>query len=31
MNRIHGRQVTCLLLVVLSGWSLTMTAEAGRS
>lgn len=30
MNTINGRQVTCLLLVVLSGWSLTMTAENGR-
>ena len=30
MNRINGRQATCLLLVVLGGWSLTMTAENGR-
>ncbi len=25
-----GRQATCLLLVVLTGWSLTMTAQNGR-
>ena len=31
MKRINGRQATCLLLVVLSGWSLTMTAENGRN
>lgn len=30
MNRIQGRQATCLLLVVLSGWSLTMGADNGR-
>lgn len=30
MNTIHGRQVTCLLLVILSGWSLTMSAANGR-
>lgn len=30
MNQINGRQATCLLLVVLSGWSLTMTAANGR-
>lgn len=29
-NIIHGRQVTCLLLVILSGWSLTMSAANGR-
>lgn len=28
---ITGRQATCLLLVVLSGYALTMTAENGRS
>lgn len=30
MNQVNGRQATCLLLVVLSGWSLVMTAENGR-
>lgn len=30
MNRVSGRQATCLLLVVLGGWSLTMTAADGR-
>ncbi len=30
MRPISSRQVTCLLLVVLSGWSLTMTAQDGR-
>lgn len=30
MKPISSRQVTCLLLVVLSGWSLTMTAQDGR-
>lgn len=30
MNQINGRQTTCLLLVILSGWALTMTAENGR-
>ena len=30
MNTISGRQVTCFLLVVLSGWSLTMTAQNGH-
>ena len=30
MNTIHGRQVTCFLLVILSGWSLTMSAVNGR-
>lgn len=30
MNTINGRQATCLLLVILSGWSLTMSAANGR-
>ncbi|MDO4174432.1 MAG: GerAB/ArcD/ProY family transporter [Eubacteriales bacterium] len=30
MNPINGRQTTCLFLVVLIGWSLTMTAKNGR-
>lgn len=30
MNTISGRQATCLLLVILSGWSLTMTAQNGH-
>lgn len=30
MNPISSRQVTGVLLVVLSGWSLTMTAQDGR-
>ncbi len=30
MKPISSRQATCLLLVVLSGWSLTMTAQDGR-
>ncbi len=30
MRPISSRRVTCLLLVVLSGWSLTMTAQDGR-
>ena len=30
MRPISGRQVTGVLLVVLSGWSLTMTAQDGR-
>ena len=30
MNHGNGRQATCLLLVILSGWALTMTAENGR-
>lgn len=30
MNTIHGRQITCLLLVILSGWCLTMSAADGR-
>lgn len=30
MNLISSRQVTGVLLVVLSGWSLTMTAQDGR-
>lgn len=30
MNTIHGRQITCFLLVILSGWSLTMSAANGR-
>lgn len=30
MNEVNGRQTTCLLLVIWSGWALTMTAENGR-
>lgn len=30
MNQGNGRQATCLLLVIISGWALTMTAENGR-
>ena len=30
MNPISSRQATGMLLVVLSGWSLTMTAQDGR-
>ncbi|MDO5784419.1 MAG: GerAB/ArcD/ProY family transporter [Eubacteriales bacterium] len=30
MNQVNDRQATCLLLVILSGWALTMTAENGR-